>query len=84
MRFELAPIMQARLWACGRGSHLNPIPNYAHHILLSPASFESHRHACMPCEVFMAATKGQLISKCPFGVIKSLKKPAKFFPGFLP
>ena len=29
-------------------------------------------------------TKGQLISKCPFGVFKSLKKPTKFFPGFLP
>jgi hypothetical protein len=26
-------------------------------------------------------TKGQLISKCPFGVFK---KPTKFFPGFLP
>ena len=29
----------------------------------------------MPC---------QLISKSPFGVFKSLKKPTKFFPGFLP
>ena len=28
--------------------------------------------------------KGQLISKCPFGVFKSSKKPTKFFPGFLP
>ena len=28
--------------------------------------------------------KGQLISKCPFGVFKSSKKPMKFFPGFLP
>ena len=28
--------------------------------------------------------KGQLISKCPFGVFKSCKKPTKFFPGFLP
>ena len=26
----------------------------------------------------------QLISKCPFGVFKSPKKPMKFFPGFLP
>ena len=25
-------------------------------------------------------TKGQLISKCPVGVIKSPKKPTKFFP----
>ena len=50
--------MQVRLWACGRGdvstpsfdSHLNPIPtrgaDYAHHILMSTPSFESHRHAC--------------------------------------
>jgi hypothetical protein len=30
------------------------------------------------------STKGQLISKCPFGVFKSPKKPMKFFPGFLP
>jgi len=29
-------------------------------------------------------TKGQLISKCPFGVKTSSKKPTKFFPGFLP
>ena len=28
--------------------------------------------------------KGQLISKCPFGVFKSPKPPAKFFPEFLP
>ena len=28
--------------------------------------------------------KGQLISKCPFGVKTSPKKPTKFFPGFLP
>ena len=28
--------------------------------------------------------KGQLISKCPFGVKTSSKKPTKFFPGFLP
>ena len=28
--------------------------------------------------------KGQLISKCPFGVFKSPKQPTKFFPGFLP
>ena len=30
------------------------------------------------------ALKGQLISKCPFGVFKSPNKPTKFFPGFLP
>jgi hypothetical protein len=29
-------------------------------------------------------TKGQLISKCLFGVIAWTKKPTKFFPGFLP
>ena len=28
-------------------------------------------------------TKGLLISKCPFGVFKSSKKPTKFSPGFL-
>ena len=28
--------------------------------------------------------KGQLISKCPFGVIVWTKIPTKFFPGFLP
>ena len=30
------------------------------------------------------ATKGQLISKCPFGVIIWTKIPTKYFPGFLP
>ena len=29
-------------------------------------------------------TKGQLISKCPFGVKTSSKKKTNFFPGFLP
>ena len=28
-------------------------------------------------------SKGQLISKCPFGVFKSPQKTTKFFPGFL-
>ena len=28
--------------------------------------------------------KGQLISKCPFGVIVWTKIPTKIFPGFLP
>ena len=28
--------------------------------------------------------KGQLSSKCPFGVFKSPKKPTNFFPGYLP
>ena len=32
----------------------------------------------------MSSAKGQLISKCPFGVFKSPKKPTKKFPGFLP
>ena len=27
---------------------------------------------------------GQLMSKCPFGLFKSPKKPTKYFPGFLP
>ena len=30
-----------------------------------------------------ACLKGQLISKCPFGVLKSSKKPTKFFPGLV-
>ena len=33
-------------------------------------------------EIWMG--KGQVISKCPFGVFKSSKKPMKIFPGFLP
>ena len=33
---------------------------------------------------FKSISKGQLISKCPFGVFKSPKKPTNFFPGFLP
>ena len=34
--------------------------------------------------VFFAPTKAQLISKHPFGVFKSPKKPTRFFPGFVP
>ena len=30
------------------------------------------------------SVKGQLISKCPFGVMVCTKIPTKFFPGFLP
>ena len=29
-------------------------------------------------------TKGQIISKCPFGVIIWTEIPTEFFPGFLP
>ena len=52
-------ILQARLWACGRGEvstpsfgcQLNPIStrggaDYAHPILVFTQSFESHRRAC--------------------------------------
>jgi hypothetical protein len=35
------------------------------------------------CTQQLAHTNGQLISKCPFGVFKSPKKPRNFFPGFL-
>ena len=34
--------------------------------------------------IFWVVAKGQLISKCPFGVIVWTKIPTKFFPGFLP
>ena len=34
-------------------------------------------------QVYLSVTKGQLISKCPCGVLKSSKKPANIFPGFL-
>ena len=34
--------------------------------------------------IFDILSKGQIISKCPFGVFKSPKKSTKFFPGFLP
>ena len=34
--------------------------------------------------VIEEAIKGQLISKCPFSVKSSSKKPPNFFPGFLP
>ena len=35
-------------------------------------------------DLWNVAFKGQLISKCPFGIFKSSKKPKKNFPGFLP
>ena len=60
MYVHIITATQARLWACGFGdvstlsfgSHLNPIltrgggANYAHRILVSTPSFESHRRAC--------------------------------------
>ena len=36
------------------------------------------------CQKCILHSKGQLISKCPFGVIVWTKIPTKFFPGFLP
>ena len=33
---------------------------------------------------FGGHSKGQLISKCPFGVLKSSKKPTKIFQDFCP
>ena len=33
---------------------------------------------------FSTLPKGQIISKCLYGVIVWTKKPTKFFPGFLP
>ena len=70
---------QARLWACGRGdvstpsfgSHLNPIStrgaDYAHPILVSTPSFESHRRACYvvtvksTVDIFLMVLTNQLI-----------------------
>ena len=37
-----------------------------------------------PNDQLSSSFKGQLISKCPFGVFKFPKKPTKFFPRFLP
>ena len=36
------------------------------------------------CDPKGCQTKGQLISKCPFGVFKSTKKSTKLLSGFLP
>ena len=50
----------------------------------------NHSHAttnlCLPlqCHIAVPQPKGQLISKCLFGVVKSTQKTTKFFPGFLP
>ena len=46
--------------------------------------YEKIRSQLKSDEHLIEASKGQLISKCPFGVFKSPKKPMKFFPGFLP
>ena len=50
----------------------------------------TYPHIIFPCSISIISrlqsicTKGQLISKCLFGVIVWTKKPTKFFPGFLP
>ena len=46
-------------------------------IVLFKIYFLNHLSKAQPC-------KGQLISKCPFGVKTSSKKPTKLFPGFCP
>ena len=48
--------------------------------------FVRRNYECEDCgnELEIRNAKGQLVSKCPFGVFKSLKKPTKFVPGFLP
>ena len=43
-------------------------------MLSTPRSKQSH--------LFAVVAKGQLISKCPFGVFKSPKKPTIFFKDF--
>ena len=37
-----------------------------------------------PIKSYPEHAKGQLISKCPFGVFKSIKKKSQFYKGFLP
>ena len=51
--------------------------NLSYYALNSRSAWMSHMVICN-------VSKGQLISKCPFGVFKSPKKPTKCFPGFLP
>ena len=67
---------EPRAWCTANGHNLSK------RILLSP-SFPANL-AGSGVSLATAALKGQLISKCPFGVFKLTKKPTKFFQGFLP
>ena len=42
------------------------------------------QHIQLLTQMSLLTAKGQLISKCRFGVKTSFKKPTIFFPGFLP
>ena len=51
-----------------------------------PDNEDSNNTGCATCynPEYSRFFKGQLISKCPFGVKTSSKKTTIFFPGFLP
>ena len=51
------------------------------HVTGKPIKFEQNKTRRVNN---VKGTKGQLISKCPFGVFKSPKKPTKVCQGFLP
>ena len=64
-------------------------PEYRMHQTSRNCSFRNETNAVetedvQSREVIPPTIKGQLISKCPFGVKTSSKKPKNFFPGFLP
>ena len=46
--------------------------------------YPSNKNLAMMKPIRVFQSKGQLISKCPFGVIVWTKIPTKKFPGFLP
>ena len=45
---------------------------------------QMRQHIQLLTQMSLLTAKGQLISKCRFGVKTSFKKPTIFFPGFLP
>ena len=80
---------QERLWACGRGDkstpsfgiYLNPIStrgaDYAHPILMSTPSFESHRRACtwmVTIHIFFSLNKFRHVREFYHIVLSGLKE----------
>ena len=62
-------------------------PNTLEKLFIGGIAGLSGQAASHPLDVVrrrMQTPTGQLISKCPFGVFKSPKKPTNIFPGFLP
>ena len=80
MKYENCPKLRQSHRAVRYLSQSNPQLIFLPHKIFKKNRFmpNLHKKSCM------VSTKGQLISKCPFGVIVSTKIPTNFFMDFCP